>query len=444
MAEERQIKNEIKSDIQKQILERNKSRDEVPRQGKLTNLQEFENNDTEDKIFFNFINSGPRLEIHGKTTNNYDVTFINSKTDEVLKEFKDIKSGEWCQADQEYHIPWLITVKDTETGDIRNFSTDLKDKLVFVAYESSALGDTLAWMPVVDKFREVYGCRVICSSFHNNLFKDIYPDITFVERGVPVQGMQMAFRLGWFGSGHASNRNPIDCHTRNLQQMAMDILGLDFEEIGEQRPKLIGSKKPKLMKAKKYVAITTCSTAQFKYWNRPNGWQEVVNYLNSKGYKVVNIGKQPNNLRDVIDYTGQRDFDDLQNVIQNASFFIGLPSGLAWLSWALGRKSIMISGISENFCEFQEDMYRVENLSVCHGCFNDPGFTFDKGDWLYCPSHKNTAKHFECSKEITPQMVKKKIALVESHLKSNITPILDFDGNMTSKSTGALIAKYGQ
>jgi autotransporter strand-loop-strand O-heptosyltransferase len=441
---EKEIKNEIKSDIQKQILERNKNRDEVPRHGQLQNNKEFEGNDKEDRIFFNFVNSGPKLEIHGKANKNYDVTFLNSKTNEVLKEFKDVKSGEWCQADQEYNIPWLISVKDTETGDTKNYSTDLKDKLVFIAYESSALGDTLAWMPVVDKFREVYGCRVICSSFHNDLFKDVYPEITFVERGVPIQGMQMAFRLGWFGSGHASNRNPNDCHTTNLQELAMDILGLDYDEIGEIRPRLKGSSKPRMVKHKKYVVITTCSTAQFKYWNRANGWQEVVNYLNSKGYKVINVGKQPNNLRDVIDFTGQRDFDDLMNVMQYANFFIGLPSGLAWLSWALGRKSIMITGISENYCEFQEDMYRVENLKVCHGCFNNPDFIFDKGDWLYCPLHKNTSKHFECTREITPQMVKKKIALVEKHLKANIIPILDEDGNMISKTTGAIIAKYGE
>lgn len=440
-------KIDVKSDIQKQILERNKVRDELPKQGTLQKLIE-----GEDAVYFNFVSGGVRLEIHGNSGNDYHVCFIDKKTNLVLSEF-NIKSGEWCQADQEYFVDWSIMVKNTTTNITKEYSTDIKNKIVFISFESSALGDTIAWMPVVDKFRELNECTVFCCSYHNSLFKETYPNIHFIEKGVPIQGMQMAFRLGWFGSGHASNRNPRDCQTINLQELAMDILGLDYSQIGELRPKIKGSINPKKFKNNKYVTITTCSTAQFKYWNRPNGWQEVVNYLNGKGYKVVNIGKQPNSLRDVIDFTGSRDFDDLMNIIQHSSFFIGLPSGLAWLSWALNKKTIMISGISENYCEFQEDMYRVENLNVCHGCFNLPyvningeikPIIFDKGNWLYCPFHEGTSKHFECTKEITPQMVKKKIALVEKHLKTKTTTILDKEGNLTNKKTGDIISNYGE
>ncbi len=441
---EKVFKNEVKSDIQKQILDRVKDREEAPKFGQLVEIKSFDNDDKEDKVFFNFVTGGARLEIHGKSKSTYDVKFINTKTQEIGKEHIGMKTGEWIQANEEYYVPWLITVENKETGDIKNYSNELKGKKVFIAYESSALGDTIAWMPVVEKFRQMYECEVVCSSFHNHLFEDVYPEIQFVERGNPVQGMQMAFRLGWFGSGHASDRNPYTCHTRNLQQIAMDILGLDFDEIGEVRGGITQNRKGKIIKAKKYVTVTTCSTAQFKYWNRAGGWQEVVDYLVNKGYVVVNVGKQPNNLRNVTDYTGTRDMNDLINVMANSSFNIGLPSGLAWLSWTLGKKTIMITGISDYFCEFQEDNYRAENLDVCNGCFNNPDFVFDKGDWLYCPLHKNTGKHFECTKEITPQMVKKKVALIEKHIKNGITTILDSEGNMVSKTTGTLISKYGE
>lgn len=454
---EKVFKNEVKSEIQKQILERVNDRAKAPKFGLLTEVKSFENDDKEDKVYFNFVSGGARLEIHGKTNSTYDVKFLNTKTNTIGTEKLDMKTGEWVQANEEYYVPWLITVVNKKTGDVKNYSNDLYGKRVFIAYESSALGDTLAWMPVVEKFRQHYNCEVICSSFHNDLFKDEYPNIEFVERGVPVQGMQMAFRLGWFGSGHASDRNPYDCHTRNLQQMAMDILGLDFNEIGELRGSITVPKMPKLFKAKKYVTLTTCSTAQFKYWNRAGGWQEVVDYLVNKGYVVVNVGKQPNNLRNVQDFTGSREMGQLMNVMQNATFNIGLPSGLAWLSWALGKKTIMITGISEHFCEFQEDNYRAENIDVCHGCFNlpytknkdgsynkDEKVIFDKGNWLYCPMFEGTKDHFQCTKEITPQMVKKKVALIEKHLKNNIKVILDKEGNMVSKTTGTLISKYGE
>src|SRR5690606_16929429 len=112
----------------------------------------FENDDKEDKVFFNFVTGGARLEIHGKSNSTYDVKFINQKTKEITKEHIGIKSGEWIQADEEYYIPWLITLTNQETGDVKNYSNDLRGKKVFIAYESSALGDTIAWMPVVNKF----------------------------------------------------------------------------------------------------------------------------------------------------------------------------------------------------------------------------------------------------------------------------------------------------
>ena len=288
------------------------------------------------------------------------------------------------------------------------------------------------------------------------MFKDVYPNILFVDRNFPIQGMHFRYSLGWFGDGFASDRNPNDCQTSNLQKIGMDILGLDMDILGELRPQIILSKSPRRTK-QKYVVITTCSTAQFKYWNRPNAWQDIIDYLVKKGYQVVNIGKQPNVLNNVVNATGKLETDVLINLIQYADFFIGLPSGLAWLNWALGKKTIMISGISEHYCEFQEDMYRVENIGeengACIKCFNKTCFpndetnkpmVFEKNNWLYCPLYQSTAKHFECTKSITPQMVKKKIALVEKHLREKVSTILDKDGNLTNKKTGDIISFLGE
>ena len=38
---------------------------------------------------------------------------------------------------------------------------------------------------------------------------------------------------------------------------------------------------------KKYVCISTSSTAGLKHWQNETGWQEVVNHLNDLGYEVV-------------------------------------------------------------------------------------------------------------------------------------------------------------
>lgn len=372
-------------------------------------------NANDDKIFFNLVEAGggPKIEIQGNSGKSYKVSYINSETNETLFE-DNVISGNWTRVSIEYFVPWRFLI-ECDGQVIKDYTLNLRDKNVLITYESSALGDTIAWLPYVDEFRKKHGCHTYVSTFHNDLFREAYPEIKFIERGLPVTGVHLVYRLGWFGSGHASSRNPQDCHSIPLQQVAADILGLPYEEIitnvkRDTRAPLV---------AGKYVAITTCSTAQFKYYNRSGGWEAIVEYYNKRGIRVVNIGKMPNHLRNVIDLTGHRSYADLLNIIQNSHYFIGLASGLAWLAICLGKKSITISGITKEFCEFKHNNYKVANRSVCNGCINDPKYTFDKGDWLYCPIQKGTPKHFECSKTITFEMVLEKIIAVETDLKNN-------------------------
>ena len=93
------------------------------------------------------------------------------------------------------------------------------------------------------------------------------------------------------------------------------------------------------------------------------------------------------------------------DVIHYSDFFIGLSSGLSWLAWAMNKKVVMISNFTEDNHEFVSKCIRITNKSVCHGCWNNPNFKFDKGDWNWCPIHKNTPRHFECHTSITAQMV---------------------------------------
>jgi autotransporter strand-loop-strand O-heptosyltransferase len=97
------------------------------------------------------------------------------------------------------------------------------------------------------------------------------------------------------------------------------------------------------------------------------------------------------------------------NVIHHSEFFIGLSSGLSWLAWALEKHVVMISNFTEENHEFTSNTTRITNTNVCNGCWNNPMFKFDKGDWNWCPEHKDTIRQFECHKSITPQMVINKI-----------------------------------
>jgi autotransporter strand-loop-strand O-heptosyltransferase len=101
-------------------------------------------------------------------------------------------------------------------------------------------------------------------------------------------------------------------------------------------------------------------------------------------------------------------FPELMNFIHHAEFYIGLSSGHSWLAHSLRKKVVMITGATVG--EFEEDNHRIQNTSVCHGCFNKPDHNhFDATDWMWCPINKGTDREHECTKVITPEEVFAKI-----------------------------------
>ena len=109
-------------------------------------------------------------------------------------------------------------------------------------------------------------------------------------------------------------------------------------------------------------------------------------------------------LTGVVNKTGDFPLKDRMVDIRDAKAFIGVGSGLSWLSWALNTPTVMISGFSYPYTEFQ-DCERVypRDPKTCRGCFNRKWL--DPGDWEWCPDHKDTPRQFECTKTITPDQV---------------------------------------
>jgi autotransporter strand-loop-strand O-heptosyltransferase len=64
----------------------------------------------------------------------------------------------------------------------------------------------------------------------------------------------------------------------------------------------------------------------------------------------------------------------------------------------------MVSGLSHPTTEFASP-YRVINYHACNSCWEDPKVRFDHSDFLWCPRHKNTPRHFECTRLITATQV---------------------------------------
>jgi autotransporter strand-loop-strand O-heptosyltransferase len=187
---------------------------------------------------------------------------------------------------------------------------------VFIVFESSSLGDTIAWMPYCEEFRKKHNCHVIVSSFINSMFEDQYPKIEFVTRDTVVLNIKALYRLGWF---YDYNKEPVLPSTIPLQKSAANILGLDYKEI-HSRIYFDPKERPY---PEKYICIAPSSTAGCKLWNNPTGWQEVVNHLNGLGYECVIYSREDDGYMGNIHPKGIKKF--------NAVDIVKSPYDIDWL-----------------------------------------------------------------------------------------------------------------
>lgn len=360
------------------------------------------NKNYQDVNVINHYIQGPYVEVKSQIDKNFTVEFWNGKGDCEYRTV--ISSNMWCRPNKKYFDIYTCKVFDEDGELIYNQQFDPRGKRVYISFDSRSLGDTMAWFPYADEFRKKWDCKVIVSTFMNDLFKDQYPEIEFVNPGEPANNIYAMYCMGWFYKDDGSigdDRIPVDFKSVPLQRTATEILGLEYKEV---RAKL---KLPSVPKKKK-VGIGIHSTAQAKYWNNPNGWQEVVDFLKSIGYEVMVYSregdgymgnKQPKGVTKFKDGTLQEVIDDLVT----CEFFIGLGSGLSWLAWSVGLPIFLISGFSERWAETEDNTIRIINENVCHGCFNHE--RLDAGDWNWCPHHKGTPRQFECTKEIKGSQV---------------------------------------
>jgi autotransporter strand-loop-strand O-heptosyltransferase len=352
------------------------------------------NSKNDSKVFIKqfFINE-PFLEITGESDSEYNVKFFDESG--ICHYDNKIKSNHWIKLNRKYFTKW--NTKILEDGVlIYDKTLDYKGKRVFINFDSRSLGDTISWIPYVLEFKNVHQCDVIVSTHLNHLFRNVYPELEFVEPGNVVHNIHGQYNLGWF---YDTNKEPVLPNTIPLQKAATNILGLPYTEI---KPR-ISYKIYDRPYEEKYITIATNSTAGCKFWTK-EGWQELINYFHSLGYKVINVSKEDNKFNNC-EKVKNTEMDYTMNVIHHSEFFVGLSSGLSWLSWAMGKHVVMISNFTESNHEFTSNCTRITNPNVCNGCWNSPIHKFDKGDWNWCPVHKGTSRQFECHTSITSEMV---------------------------------------
>jgi autotransporter strand-loop-strand O-heptosyltransferase len=399
----------------------------------------------------------------------FDVYFYDLHDGDKMIYHSILNQGMYAKVPKLYFGMYRIEIKmDGEL--LWKYTTNWNKKKVFLRLETGAIGDLLAFIPQIEKFRQKYDLDL--RVFHGgasgnglNFIKDAYPGITFTENRTPGNvHKHIVLACNSLRSWNQDGKKPIpeddhlfagiedtivpNIYGKNiwqqipLQQVASDALGLEYEPM-RPRIKLHPSISTRSnFPEKKYVCIASQSTAQIKYWNygfKPNenrdygqGWREVIEWLKKeKGYDVVVINQHKvfGNQEEKWGQYNEHSFDTIKvngdvilkpNAslidriidIKNCEFFMGLNSGMSWVAYALKVPIVAIMALNK-----REEIFGVNDPLIKTLHIHDYNkkacgdcfkrYTFNR-HWTWCPEHKGTNRMFECTSLITPDMVKEK------------------------------------
>ena len=359
-------------------------------------------------VRFDF-NLGARILLPTREEGEWLVRLSDMDTGNTL--FESRNKGAVVASSKRFYVRFKVEVFD-EGELVVEHAYDCKDRKVLIQFPVGTLGDTMAWFPYAARFGHVHGCKLTCamSELIIPLLKDKYPDITFVTHKQVVEGrlqeeFYATYCMGLFFDDKENIWQPTDFRMVGLHRTAGYILGVDPTETP---PRVTIEDGPRPI-AEPYVVIAVRSSSGCKMWNNPLGWREVVAHLKSAGYRVVCIDQKPVHGSGLLythipygaeDQTGDRPLTERAHWLKHADIFVGLSSGLAWLAWAVGVPTVVISGFTHPTNEFTTP-YRVINWHTCNSCWNDPALRFKHDDFMWCPRHQNTPRHFECTRLIT-------------------------------------------
>jgi autotransporter strand-loop-strand O-heptosyltransferase len=363
-------------------------------------------------VRFDF-NQGARILLPIRAERSWKVRLRDLNTGNVL--FESENKGAWVVSSKRFFVRFGIEVFDGDKV-IFEHTYDCRGRDVLVQFPVGTLGDILAWFPYADLFQRVHECRLTCalSDLIIPVLRNAYPNIKFVTHEELVEqrlceAFYATYSMGLFFDDKENNWQPTDFRLVGLHRTAGYILSVDP---AETPPRLCMTDDTRPM-SDPYVCIAVQSSSGCKMWNNPFGWREVVAHLKQRGYRVVCIDQKPVHGSGLLytsiphgaeDETGDRLLTERARWLKHADAFVGLSSGLAWMAWAVGTPVVLISGFTHPINEFTTP-FRVINWHACNSCWNDPRERFQHDDFMWCPRHQNTARHFECTRLITAAQV---------------------------------------
>lgn len=307
---------------------------------------------------------------------------------------------------------WKSNIINTSEINFDDVKLDITPKSL-VEIHSNALGDTIGAMSVIDKWREETGKEVTVISNFSDLFKSSYPNLNILSKKknfeyLPNENLWMIDNILYNEKISTTYKFEVPLLEGYAQDFGVEIDGIELKVDSFKKERPIQSK---------YVCIAVQSTTQAKYWNNPGAWDELCKMLRKKGLTPVCIDKDfsfgiPGHFNEAPSKAVKKNGLSLQetiNYLNHCEMFIGLSSGLSWLSQALKKPTVIISNVTSKDHEYiDERTLRIYEENVCHGCFHK--YPFNSGDWLWCPVYReDDMKRFICTKAITPESVMEQI-----------------------------------
>jgi autotransporter strand-loop-strand O-heptosyltransferase len=354
------------------------------------------------------------IKINGEEHISYKVELVNTNNNSIYYTFNTIANTKAECLIEEYFIPWKVNVYANEVL-VEEYNYNANNKNIRINLDSSALGDNIAWIPYLEEFRKKHNCNLFSATGHNTLFETQYKNITFVSYNEYVNNLYATYNIGLYYIDDTINYNkhPSNFYNLPLQKICSDILGLEYKVINPGLEyKVINPGleykviDPKILENKKQVCLGIHGSGQLKYWNNPRGWQTVIDWLNNKGYAVKVLSSEGQKYDYYLNNVTFHPAGNIEYVIKELKesvAFIGICSGLSWLSWATDTKTIIIDGYSSKLTFPETCIHISPPADKCQGCFHK--YKFNKDDWYFCPEHKGTDRQFECTKSITANMV---------------------------------------
>lgn len=261
---------------------------------------------------------------------------------------------------EKYFIKWALEIN----GQVQPFT--LADKDVLIRMRADTLGDALYWLTALERFQAEHHCRVSAAVPEQiiPLFSRSRPDINWITHQAALETYPRytaVYRLGVYGDpNNPYEIAPYRCN--NLINHAEMILGQPLDHT----PPPLDLAGPR-QHPNHYVAICASASGKKKTWPLEN-YSRLTELLTQAGWDVVAVGGGPCPAG-AIDRTGHNPLQETVNILKDADFYIGGPSGVYALAWATNTPRVMISGFTTPPVEAHTP-YRVYPRTGCRFCWS--------------------------------------------------------------------------